>query len=127
MWLCTRWGGAITPLLVVWVISFVGWRWTFAAFAVPGILWAVLFHWWFWDNPRDHKGVNAAELALIPDAAAKPASRPKVPWSKIVRSRTVWLLIVQYFCFGYGWYFYITWLPTYAKERGLELHKGALL
>ncbi len=128
MWLCTRWGGAITPLLVVWVISFVGWRWTFAAFAVPGILWAVLFHWWFRDNPRDHKGVNAAELALIPDAAAKPASRPKVPWAKIARSRTLWLLIVQYFCFGYGWYFYITWLPTYAREaRGLELHKGALL
>ena len=128
MWLCTRWGGAITPLLVVWVISLVGWRWTFAAFAVPGIVWVVLFHAWFRDSPRDHKSVNAAEIALIQEAPAKPASRPKVPWSKIVHSRTVWLLIVQYFCFGYGWYFYITWLPTYAREaRGLELHKGALL
>jgi MFS family permease len=40
----------------------------------------------------------------------------------------MWLLFVQYFCFGYGWYFYITWLPTYVKEaRGLELQKGALL
>src|SRR6185436_8997089 len=29
---------------------------------------------------------------------------------------------------SYGWYFYITWLPTYLKEaRGLELQKGALL
>jgi len=51
-----------------------------------------------------------------------------VPWSKLLSSRTVWLLWVQYFCFSYGWYFYITWLPTYLKEaRGMELQKGALL
>src|SRR6185436_272242 len=51
-----------------------------------------------------------------------------VPWRKLVSSRTVWLLWLQYFCFSYGWYFYITWLPTYLKEaRGLELQKGALL
>jgi MFS family permease len=128
MWLCSRWGGAITPLLVVWVIALVGWRWTFTAFAAPGLLWAALFYWWFRDHPGDHKGVNAAELDLIQEAAPKAANRPKVPWVKILRSRTVWLLIVQYFCFGYGWYFYITWLPTYAKEaRGLDLQKGALL
>ena len=35
---------------------------------------------------------------------------------------------MQYFCFGYGWYFYITWLPTYVKEvRAVDLHRGALL
>ncbi|MGD1031233.1 MAG: MFS transporter [Opitutaceae bacterium] len=128
MWLCSRWGGAITPLLVVWVINAVGWRWTFTAFAVPGLLWAVLFYWWFRDNPGDHRGVNAAELARVQEAPAKAASRPNVPWLKILRSPTVWLLIVQYFCFGYGWYFYITWLPTYVKERfGLDLHSSALL
>lgn len=128
MWLCTRWGGAVTPLLVVWVISLVGWRWAFALFAVPGIVWAIIFYWWFRDHPRDHPGVNAAELELLNEARRNVAGRPNVPWSKILRSRTVWLLFVQYFCFGYGWYFYITWLPTYLKEaRGLELQKGALL
>jgi len=129
MWLCSRWGGAITPLLMVGVIQLMGWRWAFAAFAIPGVVWAALFCWWFRDHPRDHRGVNAAELALLDQPRAAPAgARPKIPWSILVRSRTVWLLIVQYFCFGYGWYFYITWLPTYAREaRGLDLHKGALL
>lgn len=128
MWLCTRWGGAVTPLLVVWVIAAVGWRWAFAVFAVPGVIWAAVFYWWFRDHPRDHRSVNAAELALVNEGRPAATARPKVPWAKIVRSRTVWLLFVQYFCFGYGWYFYITWLPTYVKEaRGLELQKGALL
>jgi MFS transporter, ACS family, glucarate transporter len=128
MWLCTRWGGAVTPLLVVWVIALVGWRWAFAVFALPGVIWAILFYRWFRDHPRDHPGVNVAELALINEARPTASPRPKVPWAVIARSRTVWLLFVQYFCFGYGWYFYITWLPTYVKEaRGLTLAKGALL
>ena len=128
MWLCTRWGGAVTPLLVVWVIAAVGWRWAFAVFAIPGVIWASVFYWWFRDHPRDHPSVNAAELALLNEGRPPVTARPQVPWAKILRSRTVWLLFVQYFCFGYGWYFYITWLPTYVKEaRGLELQKGALL
>src|SRR5262249_44592568 len=44
------------------------------------------------------------------------------------RSRTVWMLWAQYFCTSYGWYFYITWLPTYLREaRSLTLQKGAFL
>jgi sugar phosphate permease len=44
-----------------------------------------------------------------------------VPWGKLLRSRTVWLLWAQYFFLSYPWYFFITWLPTYLQEyRGLE-------
>jgi MFS family permease len=128
MWLCSRWGGAITPLLVMWIIALAGWRSAFAVLAVLGVVWAALFYRWFRDHPREHPGVNAAELALLQEPAPTAAARRAVPWSKILRSRTMWLLAVQYFCFGYGWYFYITWLPTYVREaRGVELQKGALL
>ena len=128
MWLCTRWGGAVTPLLVVWVISAMGWRWAFGVFALPGIVWALIFYSWFRDNPRDHRSVNAAELELLKETRQNAGRQANVPWSRILGSPTVWLLFIQYFCFGYGWYFYITWLPSYLKEaRGLELQKGALL
>jgi len=129
MWLCSRWAGAATPLLFVWVVSLVGsWRRAFIVFALPGLVWAAIFYWWFRDNPRNHPGVNAAELELLKENRQNAAGQVKVPWSKILRSRTVWLLFVQYFCFGYGWYFYVTWLPTYVREaRGVELQKGALL
>jgi MFS family permease len=129
MWLCTRWAGAVTPLLFVWVVSLVGsWRRAFMVFALPGVVWAAIFYWWFLDNPRNHPGVNAAELELLNETRQNAAGHVRVPWSKILRSRTVWLLFVQYFCFGYGWYFYVTWLPTYVHEvRHVELQKGALL
>jgi len=128
MWLSARWGGAFTPLLVVWVFSFMSWRSGFALFGAIGIVWAAGFYWWFRDNPRDHKSVNAAELELLGDRQENSRGELNVPWDKLLRSRTVWLLWLQYFCFSYGWYFYITWLPTYLKDgRGVEMTKGALL
>ena len=40
----------------------------------------------------------------------------------------MWLLWVQYFCMSYGWYFYVTWLPTYLRDaKGVPLEKSALL
>lgn len=128
MWLSARWGGAITPLLVVWIIGLVGWRRSFEIFAVIGVVWAFIFYWWFRDSPKDHPGVNEAELAMLPHGEAHASAHSNVPWKKLFESRTFWLLLFQYACFGYGWYFYITWLPTYLKEaRGMELQKGALL
>jgi MFS family permease len=128
MWLSARWGGAFTPVLVVWVFSLVSWRRAFEAFGVLGILWAIWFFSWFRDNPRDHKKVNAAELALLHDTRHNSQGHANVPWKKLLRSRTVWMLWLQYFCFSWGWYFYITWLPTYLKEaRGLEIKDNILL
>jgi MFS family permease len=128
MWISARWGGAFTPLLVVWVFSLMSWRHAFAVFGVIGIVWAVWFFVWFRDDPREHKSVNAAEAELLHETHANSAGPAHVPWKKLITSTTVWLLWLQYFCFSYGWYFYITWLPTYLKEaRGVELEKGALL
>jgi MFS transporter, ACS family, glucarate transporter len=36
---------------------------------------------------------------------------------KLIRSRTIWLLWAQYFFLSYPWYFYITWLPTFLRDR----------
>ena len=116
MWLSARWGGAFTPLLVAWVLSFVSWRWAFVLFGGIGVVWAVFFFRWFRDHPRHHPAVNAGELALLPDAEKNAATHGPVPWGKLIASRTVWLLWAQYFCMSYGWYFYVTWMPTYLNE-----------
>ncbi|MCC7235721.1 MAG: MFS transporter [Bryobacterales bacterium] len=122
MWSFARWGGAFTPPLVALVFTVVSWRMSFVIFGLLGILWAIPFYRWFRDNPADHKGVNAGELALIGDASANATGHGNVPWGKLVGSRSVWLLWVQYFCLSFPWYFFITWLPTYLQDpRGRAL------
>jgi MFS family permease len=123
MWISARWGGAFTPLLVVWVLGFLNWRQAFTAFGGLGIVWAVLFYRWFRDDPRQHPAVNAGELAIMGDVSVNAARHGHVPWGKLVRSRTVWLLWLQYFCISYSWYFYITWMPTYLQESFPSLGK----
>ena len=115
-WLAARWGGAFTPLLVVEVLKFVTWRQAFMIFGSLGVVWAVVFYLWFRDHPRDHRGVNEGELALLAEASANLDTSHHVPWRKFFQSRTVLLLWLYYFCISYVWYFYVTWLPTYMTE-----------
>lgn len=128
LWLSARWGGAFTPQLVVVVLGVMSWRWAFGLFGVIGLVWAVAFFRWFRDRPADHPSISAAELALLDGSETNAPSHAPVPWAKLAGSGTVWLLWLQYFCMSYGWYFYITWLPTYLRDaRHVPLQTGALL
>ncbi len=117
MWLAARWGGAFTPLLVVLTLDFVSWRRSFYLFGSLGFLWVALFWWWFRDQPKDDRPAEPAESAV--GAGLKPART--VPWKRFLANRSVWLLCLQYACLSYGFWFYLTWLPTYVREQfGLE-------
>lgn len=116
MWMFARWAGAFTAPLFLLVFHHVNWRWAFVIFGIPGVIWATCFYLWFRDNPREHSGVNEAELALLGDAPSSATGHGDVPWKKLVTTRSVILLWVQYFCMSFPWYFYITWLPTYLRE-----------
>ncbi|HEX8712063.1 MAG TPA: MFS transporter, partial [Terracidiphilus sp.] len=49
-------------------------------------------------------------------------------WLSLLLTPQVALLALQYFCFSYVWYFYITWLPTYLEQgRGLPPERAAAL
>ena len=128
MWMGARWGGASAPLLVVAVMTFVSWRVAFLLFATLGIGWAIIFWAWFRDNPREHKSVNAAELELLKENEKNVQGHGNVPWRKLASRPAVWLLGAQYFCLSYGWYFYVTWLPTYLRDaRGMEIKSNPVM
>ena len=56
------------------------------------------------------------------------AATATCPGANSLTRPTVWLLCAQYFCLSYGWYFYVTWLPTYLKDvRGMELKSNAVM
>ncbi|HXX95131.1 MAG TPA: MFS transporter, partial [Planctomycetota bacterium] len=128
LWLAARWAGAFTPLLVVFVLRHMTWRYAFNLFGAVGIVWAALFYRWYRDHPAEHPGVNAAELALLPAQAATAARKNPVPWGAILTQPRVWILAVQYFFLAYGAYFYISWLPKYVRViYGVEGYLGAML
>lgn len=124
MWTFARWGGAFTPPLVVLVFTYMSWRMAFVLFGAMGVVWAAIFYWWFRDKPSEHSSVNAGELALLAGNEDMAGGHGNVPWGKMLRSRTIWLLWAQYFLLSYPWYFYITWLPTFLRDRYPALTDG---
>jgi MFS family permease len=118
VWLSARWGGAFTPFLIDFMLDVMPWRPTFYVFGALGVVWCFFFYRWYRDNPRDVRGANQAELALIEGADREPvhAAGP-TPWKAMFRSRSVWLLCLQYCCLAYAWIFYVTWLPEFLIEK----------
>lgn len=116
MWACTRWAGAATPLLVLALVRWQGWRWAFVVLAVLGFVWAAAFYRWFRDDPAEHPAVNAEELSLLQDARALTTQEGEPQWYRSLLKLPVMILVFQYFCFSFVWYFYVTWLPSYLRE-----------
>ncbi|MEI6417975.1 MAG: MFS transporter, partial [Sphingomonadales bacterium] len=115
MWACTRWGGAATPPLVLLAVNGVGWRWAFVLFGLLGAGWVWWFSRRFHERPEDHPGVNAAERALLADSQALTA-QTHGSWLALLLKPQALLLCLQYFCWSYVWYFFVTWLPTFLGE-----------
>ena len=75
-----RWGGAFTPLLVVYMFRLVSWRTAFVIFGLLGLVWALAFYLWYRDDPREHPAVNKGELDIIGDAVNSASGHGNVPW-----------------------------------------------
>src|SRR4051812_11082452 len=78
LWFASRWGGALTPLLVAFGLQFMSGRRAFELFGVLGAIGAVAFFRWYRDDPGTPPSVNAAELALLPPIS-ETAVAPGVP------------------------------------------------
>ncbi|HLN28712.1 MAG TPA: MFS transporter [Gemmataceae bacterium] len=116
-------GGAVAPVAAAYLIKSIGWRWTFLVFALPGLLWAVAFYWWFRDDPAEHPMVNEAERDLIMGSAPAPGGteHPPIPWRAVVQNANVWLLGSVLACAAFNTYLFFFWYPSYLNEaRGTD-------
>jgi len=111
--------GGLTPLIALAVAGLCGWRWTFVIFGVPGILWAIVWHRWFRDDPEDHPSVSPAELEKIVAGRDQSTGQHEgwAYWRQLLRHRNTLPLCLMYFPNSFGFYFCITWLPDYLREQ----------
>ena len=104
VWAASRMGGALTPFVVIPIMAALGWRPAFYILGGVGIIWAAV---WFFGY-RD-KALPGAE----------PAKPRNVPWNKILRARSFWVLCAMYFFYAFGSWFFFSWFPTF-----MELGRG---
>jgi MFS transporter, ACS family, glucarate transporter len=123
-------GGAMTPPIIAWVMQRWGWRSSFYLSGFLGLFVALLWQWYVTDRPEEHAAVNESELKVIrAGRTERPAGTVFVRsgiWPKMLSNRSVWGLLIGYFCQGYPIYFYHTWFFIYlVRERHLTIsHAG---
>ena len=128
-------GGAVSPLGITWVMLHWGWRASFFICGALGGIVALVWHLYARDHPEEHRGVNAEELKVIyrdqeaggVAAGRKSNSKAPVPWRAMLRSRSVWALVLSYFFIAYPAYIYYTWFFIYLiRVRGLSVAQTGL-
>ncbi|MFN9743581.1 MAG: MFS transporter [Acidobacteriota bacterium] len=111
-------GSALASPLIFSLLEWQPWRWVFVELGVIGALWAIAWHRWFRDEPEEHPAISSTELAEIRrgrESTTAPDSH-RIEWRKMLASRNMVLICLMYFAYGYGIFFYMTWLPTYLIE-----------
>jgi MFS family permease len=118
-----RLGNAITPPIVAWLVTLVTWRGSFVALGGFSLVWVLVWVWYFRDNPVEHRGITADDLAALPQPAR--GARPVVPWGALARRMLP--VTVVYFCYGWTLWLYLNWLPSFfLHEYKLDITKSAL-
>lgn len=124
----SRVGAALTPPLVVLMMLRFGWRAPFFLFGFLGLAWAATWHWYYRDTPSEHRGTNDQERHMIEQSIGiRHATTKSVPWRDLLRSPSIWMLSLMYFCYGYSIDIYLDWFPKYLNsDRGFNLTQMGL-
>lgn len=121
-------GSALAPPVTAWLMVNFGWQSAFYAAAILGLFIAGAWYAYAADRPEQHPHVNEAEISLIQTATQNRADESApVPWSRLVRTSTLWWLVGSYSCLGYVAYIYMSWFYLYlVNVRGYGVLRGAL-
>jgi ACS family glucarate transporter-like MFS transporter len=114
----SRLGGAAAMFLMPMLIGGVGWRVAFYILGGIGIVFALIWFLAFRNDPAEHPRVSEEEKEYILANRQKVSGDAgnQIPFSTIIKSKAVWLTMVQYFCSNFTFFFALTWLFPYVKE-----------
>jgi ACS family hexuronate transporter-like MFS transporter len=117
-------GGAIAAPIIAFLAIQYGWRATFVATGILGLLWVALWlavyrapdrHGWLTDAERDY---------ILSDRVDTPTIEWRPGWGTLLTYRQTWAVVVARFLTDPIWWLYVFWMPSYFQEaRGFSLQQ----
>jgi sugar phosphate permease len=121
-----RFGNAMTPPLVAWLIRLTSWRLSFVILGVVSLAWTGTWWLYFRDDPARHSGTTQQERQALTSYALRTAKkRDPVPWGALARRMLP--VTAVYFCYGWTLWLFLTWLPSFfLNTYKLDLKRAAI-
>jgi MFS transporter, ACS family, hexuronate transporter len=123
-------GGAVAPFLVLWLYhSFGSWRPAFLITGCLGFMWLLAWRALYY-SPREHPRLSPEELRIIEQGrepvAESAAELPKVAWSKLLRYRQTWGIMLGRFLLDPYWFLIAEWFALYLMSKGFQIEQSIL-
>lgn len=124
-----RIGPVVTLPIVSWLILTFGWRMSFVVTGLLGFVW-IVFWLKFYHEPEEHPKVTPEELKYLQKERNTPTTSKnslnqttqKLPWISLFKYRTIWAMMIGFFCLNFAFYFFVTWFPSYlVQAKGFSL------
>lgn len=113
-----RIGAALALPFIAYLIEVIGWRYSFVFFGVTGIMFAVIWYIVFRDKPEEYKFIGEEERDYILANRQTPSvSKKRIPFFRILASGNMWLAMGQYVASNFTFYFTLSWMYPYLKDR----------
>ena len=126
VWAASRMGGALTPFVVIPVMMTVGWRAAFYLLGVLGVVWSVVWYWYYRPTPQPLPASEGSSCSEKEESVLKPSAPLHTGrgWGW-VSSPQFWLICGMYFFYAFGSWFFFSWFPTF-MELGRGFDKSEL-
>ena len=118
-------GVAVAMPFFAWIVGAFGWRESFYALTVIGVIPMILIWFYTTDHPREHKKINQLELEYIENGLKAerlilPQQEPKKSlwenWRGFLYNVDYWLCVIFYIFTTATWFGLMTWIPSYLRE-----------
>jgi MFS family permease len=120
----SRIGNAVAPPLIVWMMVATSWRGAFIITGIISFMWALVWIWYFRDDPRQHSQITSEETVTLSSYSGIKERLP-VPW-RVLLGRMAPVTAV-YFCYGWVLWLFLGWIPQYFLHNyHMQLGKSAL-
>lgn len=128
----SRIGGALALIIMPPFIAAFGWRGSFYILGAIGIVWALLWWLWFRDRPEEKAGIAPEELRYIAEnrqeALDDASGNAAPPLRTMLGTRNMWIVMAQYVCSNFTFFFTLTWLYPYIKgQYNLDIQTAGFL
>jgi MFS family permease len=120
----SRLGLAVCPPIIAFLMLEFSWRRSFILVGVATLMWAVLWAWYFRDDPHQHPGITVEELAALPPVESA-TKRKDIPIGRLAMRMAPVTLV--YFTYAWADWLFLGWMPRYFKYNfHLNLAHSAL-
>lgn len=113
----SRLGAAFALPFLSIVIKNWGWQNTFYLLGGLGILVASVWYILFRDKPEDCNYISAKEKEFIKIHRQHLKTGESRPLKNVFAQKNMWLIMLQYFCSNFTFFFALTWLYPHIKEK----------